>query len=269
MNTTGKTISKILLTALSLLVLSFAGCQNNVTGNKNNNNNSQNGSDLSANRQDVGKSAHDLLSTDSHSTLFIQMLYAGNYKPTQAAVDSLKSFLERRIHKPNGITINLSMIPAPGQSQYTLNDIKNIEDNNRTVYNKGDTLTVFYFFADGSSAQDSQNSKVLGLSYYNTSIVIFEKTIQSYSGSLGQPSRTKLEATVMRHEFGHILGLVNIGTPMVTPHEDSSHPGHCDDQNCLMYYNVNTSDVVQNILNSGIPQLDQNCLNDLKNNGGK
>ena len=269
MHNSGNTFTKLLLTFFLLSIAVLSGCQDSITSSNNNNNNSQNSSGIAANRQDVGKSAHDLLSADSHSTLFIQMLYAGNYKPTQAAVDSLKSFLEARLHKPNGITINLSMIPAPGKAQYSLNDIKNIEDNNRSIYNKGDTLAVYYFFADGSSDQDTQNSKILGLSYFNTSIVLFEKNIQNYSGGIGQPSRTKLEATVMRHEFGHILGLVNIGTPMVKPHEDPNHKGHCDNQNCLMYWNVNTSDVVQNILNSGIPQLDQNCLNDLKNNGGK
>ena len=43
-------------------------------------------------------------------------------------------------------------------------------------------------------------------------MVIFGKTIHDNSGALGQTSRTKLESTVLDHEFGHILGLVDIGS---------------------------------------------------------
>jgi predicted Zn-dependent protease len=103
-------------------------------------------------------------------------------------------------------------------------------------------------------------------------MVIFEKTIQDLSGNtLSQPSREKLETVVMNHELGHILGLVNIGTNMVTPHQDpdASHGRHCENTSCLMYWGVETGNVAQNLLGTGMPQLDQNCLNDLKANGGK
>ncbi|HKJ30991.1 MAG TPA: hypothetical protein VKA34_04145 [Balneolales bacterium] len=267
MNTTKRLISKLSLLGTILLLLAFVSCQNSVTSSSSNS--SGNSSKPYPSKQSVGYSAHDLLASSKFSLLDIQMQYAGSYKPTQQAVDSLKTFLERRLHKPGGIHVSLSSIPSPGKSQYTNDDIVNVEDHNRTIFAKGDTIAVYYFFADGNSSQDSKNSKVLGLSYFNTSIVIFEKTIRSLSGGVGQPSTAMLEATVMRHEFGHILGLVNIGTPMVTPHEDQNHKGHCTNKNCLMYYNVNTSDVVNNVLNSGIPQLGPDCRNDLQHNGGK
>ena len=124
-------------------------------------------------------------------------------------------------------------------------------------------------FLDGSSSEDTQNGKILGEAYLNTSMVFYEKSIVSSSGGFGQPSRAILEATVMRHEFGHNLGLVNLGTPMVVDHEDTSHAHHCDNKNCLMYWRVNTSNFVGNLAAGPIPQLDQNCLNDLQANGGK
>lgn len=247
-----------------LFTLSFLyGCNQTVT-NSNPNQNSH-----AANQQQVGQSAHDLLAADNFDKLVVELQYAGGFKPTQAAVDTLQAFLERRLNKPNGISIVLDAITAPGNTQYSLNDIVQIEDSNRQQYNQGKTIAVYYFFADGDYSGNTNNSKVLGLSYRNTSIVIFENTIQSLSGGLGQPSTSILEATVMEHEFGHILGLVNNGTPMVVNHEDPNHKGHCNNSNCLMYYNVNTSDVISNLSGGSIPKLDQNCLNDLKNNGGK
>ena len=41
---------------------------------------------------------------------------------------------------------------------------------------------------------------------------------------------------VVSHEFGHVLGLVNQGLPMVEPHEDAAHPGHDAGEDCLMYW---------------------------------
>lgn len=261
------TISKYIFRLFLVTIFSTAflyGCKQSLTGNNQNNQNNHAGNMLQ-----VGQSAHDLLASTKFTKLVVELQYASGFEPTQAAVDSLQAFLNRRLNKPDGISIVLEAITAPGNTQYTMNDIEQIEKANRQQYNSGKTIAVYYFFADGDYSGDTNNTKVLGMAYQNTSIVIFENTIQNLSGGVGQPSTSVLEATVMEHEFGHILGLVNIGTPMVTNHEDPNHPGHCNDSNCLMYYNVDTGDVVSNLLGGSIPGLDQNCLNDLKNNGGK
>jgi predicted Zn-dependent protease len=71
-------------------------------------------------------------------------------------------------------------------------------------------------FIDGASASDSGNSYVLGTAYRNTSFVIYEKTIQSLSDSPFEP-RSLFETTVITHEFGHILGLTNLGPSSKQP----------------------------------------------------
>lgn len=110
---------------------------------------------------------------------------------------------------------------------------------------------------------------MLGVAYRNTSLCIFGKAIQSNSGSIGQASRVKVESTVLNHEAGHILGLEDIGTPMAINHKDPSHPDHCNNSNCLMYYAAETTDILGFLITGNIPALDQNCKNDLKANGGK
>ena len=72
----------------------------------------------------------------------------------------------------------------------------------------------------------------------------------------------------MLHEIGHILGLVNNGAAMVTAHEDGDNRAHCTNTNCLMYYTIETTGLM-NMLNNNIPQLDANCINDLRASGGK
>ncbi|MFB6307080.1 MAG: membrane metalloprotease, partial [Flavobacteriales bacterium] len=117
--------------------------------------------------------------------------------------------------------------------------------------------------------KDYENENVLGLAYGTTSMAIFEKTITEYSGGISEPPRYKLEATVMNHEAGHTIGLVNNGTDMVNDHQDDAHGKHCNVENCLMYYTTRTTDVVDNLFNSNIPSLDSQCQEDLANNGGK
>ncbi len=225
----------------------------------------------SLNKQNVGASAHELLSADKYQRVIVEIQYMQGFEPTPAAVNNLKTFMEQRLNKPEGITIKQTQVPASGKATYTVNDIADIEGQHREEYTTPDQLAIYFLFADSHSAENTSSGKVLGQAYWNTSMVVYEKTVQDLSGDLTQPSQTALETVILNHELGHILGLVNVGTEMVTNHQDSdsSHGAHCNNTNCLMYWGVETGDVVKNLLGGNIPQLDQNCINDLRNNGGK
>jgi hypothetical protein len=94
-------------------------------------------------------------------------------------------------------------------------------------------------------------------------------TVQQHSGGLNQPERSRLKTAIINHEFGHILGLVNAGTPMQEHHQDTPNGRHCTDRSCLMNWVVETGNVVQNLFGGAMPELDQKCINDLRANGGK
>jgi len=142
-----------------------------------------------------------------------------------------------------------------------------VESDKRTLFNTATELTVFAFVADGDYAD---NSNVLGVAYKTTSVALFGKKINSISGGVGQPSRAILETTVLNHEFGHIMGLVNAGTTPQTNHQDVVHGRHCDVDTCLMFWAAETGDIVSNLIGlSEAPGLDSQCIADLKANGGK
>ncbi|MCH8545565.1 MAG: hypothetical protein LAT54_02430 [Cryomorphaceae bacterium] len=92
-------------------------------------------------------------------------------------------------------------------------------------------------------------------------------TIANNSGGLSRPSREKIETTIMHHELGHLLGLVDVGTPMVDNHKGEE--AHCNNSNCLMYHSVETVEFLSVLLSQPVPTLDDKCLADLRNNGGK
>jgi hypothetical protein len=219
----------------------------------------------SANDKPVGASAKDLLSGATYTSIKIEMQYMPGFQPDAAAVNNLVAFLNTLINKPGGITYVLTAIPASGKTVLSLSEIATIEKANRTVYTSGSQMGVYFLFTDGGYT----DANVLGLAYRNTSLCILGKTVHDNSGAIGQTSRTKLESTVIEHEFGHIFGLVNIGSPMQTNHIDGAHGNHCNNSNCLMYYASETTDILGFLITGNIPTLDAACKADLTANGGK
>ncbi len=213
----------------------------------------------------VGASAHDLLNTAVYTSIKIEIQYMPGFQPDATAVNNLVSFLNLLVNKSAGISVIQTQIPSSGNATLSLNDIATIEKNNRTVYTSGYQLGVYFLYTDGGYTQ----SNVLGLAYRNTSLCILGKTIHDNSGALGQASRTKLESTVVEHEFGHILGLVDLGSAMQANHIDAAHGNHCNNSNCLMYYASETTDILGFLITGNIPVLDANCRADLTANRGK
>lgn len=211
----------------------------------------------------------NFLSGSVYDKLIIEVQYVKGFAPTATALAHFKTFLQQRLNKPAGITVLQSEIPSTGRLTYTIEDIWSIEKNNRTQITGGKILTAYLLFVDGEYAGNSGNSDVLGIAYGGSSMVIFEETIMGFSGGITQPPRWTLEATVIEHELGHALGLVNHGTPMQSSHQDEPHGKHCSNANCLMYYTAETSDIVGNLVGGNVPALDSKCLEDLKANGGK
>lgn len=211
----------------------------------------------------------DFLSDADFEELIVEVQYVEGYQPTARSLTNLKAFLEKRLHKPAGITIMQHAMSSPGKAAYTVEDVRAIEKAGRTEKNTDKTLTAYFFFADADYASNSGDSKVLGIAYGASSMVIFEKTVRDFSGGLAQPAVTTLETTVIHHEFAHILGLVNNGTAMQEAHQDIAHGRHCVQENCLMYYTAETTDIIGNIIGGNIPQLDASCIADLQGSGGK
>lgn len=213
----------------------------------------------------IGASARDLLAATKYTSIKIEIQYMPGYAPDAASINNAVTFLNNLVNKPAGISIIQTQIPTAGKAVMTLNDIVEVEKNNRTVYTSGNQLGVYFLYTDSKYSE----ATALGLAFRNTSMAVLGKTVTDNSGGFGQVSRTKLESTVLEHELGHILGLVNLGTPMVTNHQDANNQNHCNNSSCLMYYGTNTTSVMGMLGGGNIPPLDANCKADLTANGGK
>lgn len=226
--------------------------------------------DNSANLRSVGDSSQDLLDDRDFDRLYVELFYVEGLQPSSETIAGFETFLGNRLNKPAGIAIELFPLSSPGQDTYTISDVRDIEDDIRTAYNEGPILKVFGIFLDGEYAENTDEGSVLGVAYRNTSFVLFSDTIREFSGQPLSPSTTVLERTVLDHEFGHLMGLVNVGTPLQSEHQDTEHGRHCTTENCLMYWTAETGEGLVNMISGGsIPELDQACLQDLRAHGGK
>lgn len=222
-----------------------------------------------ANKKPLGTSANDLLSNVNFNSLTIEMVSVKGFEPNVKAVEGFKTFLNERLLKPDGITINQRTVPSSKRAPFSLEEIIRIENETRTIFNTGDDITVYIYFADGSSINDSSNNITIGSSYLNTSIVIYEEAIRKLGNSLDSPAISTIETAVLNHEFAHLLGLVNNGTTVRSAHEDTDSKGHCNVANCLMAASMQFPSKMMEVLGNGVPVLDPKCIADLRANGGK
>ena len=245
------------IASLLLLIAFFGSCRKESAST------AANGSNATLDKQSVGKSANPLLSAATYTILNLEIQYAPGMQPQDQSVTNLVNFLKTYLNKPGGINVTMKQVGSIGTAPVSSQDIANFEDKNRSIYTVNNSISIWIYFAD----VDYTTPDVAGISYWNTSIAIFEKSIQAKTGGITQASRVKVESGTLMHEMGHLLGLVNTGTPMVKAHEDAAHGQHCSNTGCLMYYAIQTSGLMNT--NNTVPALDADCVNDLRGNGGK
>ncbi len=232
--------------------------------------------DRSENLLATGDSAPDFLGNENFQSLLVEIAYVQGFRPTAQAVQALEDFLRERTFKQ---TIDFEYLPleSPGEEELTLEKIDALEKEHRTAYNQHDRLALYIYFADAPSSEDQpEEGKVtLGSVYRNTSMVIFEKTIRTLAGRDAFITDADLETATLQHEFGHLFGLVNLGSPEVNPHENADAPHHCITEGCLMQAELQFGGSMAKHLRqlkakgASLPQMGPECIRDLQANGGK
>lgn len=222
------------------------------------------------NNRPLGTSAADILGQSDFSSLTIELVYTNSFRPETSSILGFKNFIEGLVNKPGGVQYVERVIPDQAGAPFSIAEIRAIEDANRTFFTEGDNLAVYVFFSNGASESDTDNSVTLGTAYRNTSIVIYQKTLE-FITQTDPDVLPILEQTTLNHEMGHLMGLVNIQNDDIHPvHEDPDSNKHCVHEDCLMYYDA--TNVGRQMLNKWtqlrvVPQLEIQCLQDLQAKG--
>ena len=223
-----------------------------------------------ANNQPLGTSAEDILSEGDFTKLTIELVYTNSFRPEPSSVLGFQNFINGLVNKPGGVAFVERVIADQAGAPFSIEEIRAIEQANRTVFTEDDHLGIYVFFSNGASSNDTQNTVTVGTAYRNTSIVIYQKTLEFITQS--EPEILPiLEQTTLNHEMGHLMGLVNIQNDDIhAVHEDPQAEKHCIHEDCLMYFDA--TDVGRQMLQRwtqlrAVPELEIQCLEDLQFKG--
>ena len=215
-----------------------------------------------------GSRARDYASS-SYAKLVVEVDWlagaGSDYRPSASVLSYLQTELSDRLTKPGGIVVQYGAAIALTKDSYSPADLREVERAHRELRTGGDTAAIWVLFANRYAA----SANVAGVAYSGSAVAVFAQTIDDAS-TFAVAAET-IERVTLLHEAGHLLGLVNGGTPMVTPHEDAAHRGHSSNDASIMYWAVE-SDVVSTILGGRVDlnnPFDANDIADLRAVGGR
>ena len=200
------------------------------------------------------------LKADKFTKMVIEIDYEAGYKPETSSTDMLKTRLGEVCDKPDGIEVKFTETNFAHEGSWSADDVREKGwDSKWQDPMTGSTLTWQLIFPSGKYSDDS----VLGVAVDASTIAIFGDSIEDADGPFGRPSAEDVENSVLVHEAGHLLGLVNLVYTSPVDHEDSSHPGHSNNEDSVMYWAVESTDLMNFITGSLPTEFDQDDKDDL------
>ena len=181
--------------------------------------------------------------------MVVEIDYQPGYQPESSSTDLLQERLESVCDKPQGIDIKFTETTFENEAIWSADDVRNSGwDAKSEDPRDGSTLYWQVIFPAGVYEDDS----VLGVAVDASTIAIFKDSIDDAENIFRRPSAEKIENSVLVHEFGHLLGLVNTVYTSPADHEDSSHPGHSNNEDSVMYWAIESSSIA-NFFDNDLP----------------
>lgn len=192
-----------------------------------------------------GQRAGDYLHRAPYASILVELDFMNGADPDGHALALMEQRFEAASGKPVEVVRTGGVAGQGASHRYTVDEILQLERSHRGQSSGGDRAVLYMLYLDGGFERDTAEAKTLGAAYRGSAVAMFKANLRAASKSgnldLTKPALQDVEGSVLVHEIGHVLGLVNLGTPMVTPHEDPQHPGHSNNQNSVMYWAVETS----------------------------
>lgn len=173
------------------------------------------------------------------------------------AEEHLREILVRETDKPDGVTIDRDDQLAPdggmkdggGDDFYTLPELHLIARAYRDADSAGSVATMHILVLDGSS-EDVPGA--LGVAINASTMVLFAERIEDAAAPL--VGANQIWRSVMVHEAGHLLGLVElVRDSRTTRHADGQHKGHSPNEDSVMYWAIEDAGIAA-ILGEGPPE---------------
>ena len=191
--------------------------------------------------------AKTYLQASPANSLVVEVDWMSGRKPSSSALDHLETILERELAKPGGVDVRLGAEMATTDTSWTVDDLVAAEKAFRAEHSGGSRVTMWIAYLGGSFAE---SDSALGAAFAASAAVLFRDRIGQATSALIMAS--EIERSVLTHEAGHLLGLVNIGYQSRFNHEDPAHPKHSNNRDSVMYWAVEDISL-KNLLTGGPP----------------
>jgi hypothetical protein len=189
------------------------------------------------------------LRSSMYTSMVIEIAHEPGYKPYTSSTDLLVERLESVCDKPSGISISYLEVDFGHSGSWSPDDVRqNGWDVKEESPLTGTTLRWQVLFPAGTYESDT----VLGVAVDASTVALFSDSIDEANEPFNRPSDESVENSVLVHEVGHLLGLVNLVYQSPVDHEDPEHPGHSNNDESVMYWAVESSDIV-NIIFGTLP----------------
>jgi len=237
------------LVIATIMVLAVSGCLEDLK------------EDLVSCENLTGACRYEILRSDDYSRLHIEINYVTEYSPDSDAVDLLKQRIQETTDKTS-VSVSQNAFGST-DSSYSLEEIIAIEKEQRERYKSGNTFIIHILYLNG---EYEDNDQTLGLAYKGSSFVIFKEAVEDAVpfGGFSRISAEDIEKSVIVHEYGHLVALVNNGYESPHDHEDPDHPNHSNNDESVMYWAIESQDIANQIDGEPPNNFDSNDLDDLK-----
>lgn len=217
-----------------------------------------------------GQFAADLLRGTHFASLVIEVDYPASRPPSPAALALLEERLAERCDKPDGVlaVVDDAIPDAEFPDAPTVDDLDDLVATWRDLWPDATTgvQAVHLLYAKGLLDLGGGPEEVVGLSWRGGSMALFTDVADAGTSPFVTPA--EVEGSVIVHEAGHLLGLVNSGIPMVVEHEDPSHPAHDEDEGCVMFWLLQVPLLSPNLGDPDFARFDARCELDTAAFGG-
>jgi hypothetical protein len=165
--------------------------------------------------------------------------YTGSVVGFGDVFDPTVENLERVFAGSKALTVprtlaEMSDLGPIADDEVTIYDVRDLAAMHRGQRDTATTKTYYVVFLSGYFANDQGPQQgVLGVAVEDT-IAVFKDVIRT--SSVVPNVLRFVEQTVLTHELGHAIGLVDNGVPMLSDHKDEVNGAHCTNPDCVMYW---------------------------------
>jgi hypothetical protein len=136
---------------------------------------------------------------------------------------------------------------ASDHRDWTTDDLRAAAGENRSTASSSDAVAIHVLYVRGGLVEGGEDANAIGVAYGAAHAAVFPDQWAGLGGVVG--SEEAIERAVLVHEWGHLLGLVNITYTSSIDHEDPEHPHHSTNEDSVMFWKVET-DLIGQLLGS-------------------